>query len=233
MQAKDVMTSPVITVSPDTGVTDIAELLLARRVSGVPVVDGDGRVIGIVSEGDLLRRVETGTERPHPRWLEMLVGRTEQAADFLKSHGRRAQDVMTRTVIGAEPETDVGDIASLMERHRVKRVPILVDGRPVGIVSRANLLHGLVASKRTAWSAEVRSDGVGGDGGIRSALLAELAGQGWIDAGQINIVVTDGTVHLWGMVDSEEQRRALCASAAAIPGVRRVEEHLHRNRFVG
>lgn len=228
MRARDVMTSPVITVTPDASVPEIAELLLTRKVSGVPVVNGSGRVIGIVSEGDLLRRVETGTERARDRWLEMLLDRTAKAADFLKSHGRRAQDVMTRQVISAAPDTDLGDIADLMERNRIKRVPILEDGRPVGIVSRANLLHGLVAYKRTSWGAAVQ-----GDAAIRNALLDELSGQDWIQLDQLNIVVTDGTVHLWGMVDSEEQRRALCALATGTPGVQRVEEHLHRNRFVG
>ncbi|HYG88170.1 MAG TPA: CBS domain-containing protein [Azospirillum sp.] len=228
MQAKDVMTSPVITVTEDVSIPDIAELLLARRISGVPVVGGDGRVVGIISEGDLLRRVETGTERHRARWLEMLVDRNERAADFLKSHGKRAQDVMTRQIVSAEPDTDLADIADLMERNRIKRVPVLVDGRPVGIVSRANLLHGLVAFKRTS-----RGGAVEGDAGIRTALMDALAGQSWIDLDRLNIVVTDGTVHLWGMVDSEEQRRALHASATGIPGVKRVEEHLHRNRFVG
>ncbi|MBB3265961.1 CBS domain-containing protein [Azospirillum sp. OGB3] len=228
MQAKDVMTSPVITVSLDTPVPDIAELLLTHRISGLPVVDQDGRAVGIISEGDLLRRVETGTDRPRARWLEMLVGRNVQAADFLKTHGRRARDVMSRPVQAVAPDTEIAEIADLMEDKRIKRAPVLVDGRPVGIISRANLLHGLLRNRRGG-----TGFGASGDEAIRAALLEALDGQSWVDLDRINIVVNDGVVQLWGMVDSEEQRRALHTAASGISGVKRVEEHLNRNRFVG
>ncbi|HYG87829.1 MAG TPA: CBS domain-containing protein [Azospirillum sp.] len=221
------MTSPVITVAMDAAVTEIAELLLSRRISGVPVVDGEGKVVGIVSEGDLLRRVESGTNRPRARWLEVLVDRSEQAVEFLKTHGRRAQDVMSRPVVSVAPDTDLADIAELMEQRRIKRVPVLVDGRPVGMVSRANLLHGLVAYRHAPAGFDAQ-----GDAAIRGALLEMLTSERWIDLDQLNIVVTDGVVHLWGMVDSEEQRRALCTIASEIHGVKRVEDHLHRNLFV-
>ena len=228
MQAKDVMTSPVITVALDTPVPDIAELLLTHRISGLPVVDQDGRAIGIISEGDLLRRVETGTDRPRTRWLEMLVGRNVQAADFLKTHGRCARDVMSRPVHSVSPNTEIAEIADLMEDKRIKRAPVLVDGRPVGIISRANLLHGLLGNRRTTASYGMPSDTT-----IRDALMEELGNQPWVDLDRLNIVVNDGVVQLWGMVDSEEQRRALCTAATGVRGVKRVEEHLNRNRFVG
>ncbi len=228
MQAKDVMTSPVFTVALDTPVTDIAELLLTHRISGLPVVDQDGRAVGIISEGDLLRRVETGTDRPRTRWLEMLVGRNVQAADFLKTHGRCARDVMSRPVHAVSPDTEIAAIADLMEDKRIKRTPVLVDGRPVGIISRANLLHGLLGNRRAATNYVTP-----GDTAIRAALLEELGNQPWVDLNQLNIVVNNGVVQLWGMVDSEEQRRALCAAASGVRGVTRVEEHLNRNRFVG
>ena len=228
MQAKDVMTSPVITVALDTPVPDIAELLLTHRISGLPVVDQDGRAVGIISEGDLLRRVETGTDRPRARWLEMLVGRNVQAADFLKTHGRCARDVMSRPVHSVSPNTEIAEIADLMEDKRIKRAPVLVDGRPVGIISRANLLHGLLGNRRTTASYGTPSDTT-----IRDALMEELGNQPWVDLDRLNIVVNDAVVQLWGMVDSEEQRRALCTAATGVRGVKRVEEHLNRNRFVG
>lgn len=227
MQAKHVMTSPVITVPMDTGVAEIAELLLTRRISGVPVTDAAGRVVGIVSEGDLLHRRESGTERRRPRWLSLLVSGGGQANEFVKTHGTRAADVMSRPVLSVSPDTDLADIAELMERERIKRVPVLEDGRAVGIVSRANLLHGLVAVRRDATSAVG-----GGEDAIRDALMKRLEGEPWIDLNQVNVVVKDGVVHLWGVVDSEEQRRALHVAAEGVPGVIRIEEHLHRNRFV-
>lgn len=225
MQAKHVMTSPVITVTVDATVAEIAELLLTRRISGVPVTDAAGRVVGIVSEGDLLHRRESGTERRRPRWLSLLVSGGSQANEFVKTHGTRAADVMTRPVVSGD--TDLADIAVLMERERIKRVPVLEDGRAVGIVSRANLLHGLVAVRRNAPAAAS-----GGEDAIRDALMKRLEGESWIDLNQVNVVVKDGVVHLWGVVDSDEQRRALHVAAESVPGVTRIEEHLHRNRFV-
>ena len=232
MQAKHVMTSPVITVTLDTIVPEIAELLLSRRISGVPVTDAEGKVIGIVTEGDLLHRAETGTERRRSRWLELLTGPTGQASEFVKSHGRRARDVMTRRVISVTPDTELSDIAQIMESERVKRVPVLVDGRAVGIVSRANLLHGLVAYRHAPQGAAAGA-GTEGDMAIRAALLERLSGERWIDLNQVNIVVADAVVQLWGVVENDDQRRALRIAAESVPGVKRIEEHLHRNRFVG
>ncbi|WP_029011379.1 CBS domain-containing protein [Azospirillum halopraeferens] len=225
MQAKHVMTSPVITVTPDTPVPDIAALLLQRRISGVPVTEADGRLVGIVTEGDLLHRAETGTERRRSRWLEIFTGGRGQATDYVKSHGTRAADVMTRHVITVGPDTELTDIASLMERERVKRVPVSDDGRVVGIVSRANLLHGLVAYR----TPQPRTTG---DAAIRETLLGRLGDEAWIDVNHVNIVVNDGVVHLWGVVDNDDQRHALRVAAESVPGVRGIEEHLHRNRFV-
>jgi CBS domain-containing protein len=217
MQAKDIMTSPVITVGPDTSVTEIATLLLERRISGVPVVDRDGTVLGIVSEGDLLRRVEMKTERRRSRWLEMLTDQGDRAADFVKSHGTLARDIMSREMITVEPSTDLAEIAELMERHRIKRVPVVADGALVGIISRANLLHGLVAYKRSPAGTAAVSDPE-----IRAGLNDLLRRESWADLNRINVVVSDGVVHLWGVVDSEEQRHALTVAARSVPGVKSV-----------
>lgn len=226
MQAKDVMTSPVITVTPDTTVSEVASLLLKHRISGVPVVDEAGKVVGIVTEGDLLHREESHTERHRPRWLEMFVDRGGLAAEFVKSHARHVRDVMTRDVVGVAPDTDLAEVAELMERRRIKRVPVLQDGRPIGIISRANLLYGLVAYKQAP-----SGTGAVSDPEIRQRLIAELRESGWADLGQLNIVVSDGIVHLWGVVDSDEQRRALVVAAEGIPGVKGVQDHLGPSWF--
>jgi CBS-domain-containing membrane protein len=125
MKARDVMTAPVVTVPPETSVSEIARLLIERRISAVPVVDRSGKILGIVSEGDLLRRAETRTERRRPRWLEMLLDSSIRAADFAKAHGATAGDVMTREVIAVSPETDLAEIADVLERSRIKRVPVV------------------------------------------------------------------------------------------------------------
>jgi CBS domain-containing protein len=226
MRAQDVMTSPPITVAPDTPVLEIAALLVERRISAVPVVDASGRAVGIVSEGDLLRRCEIGTERQRSQWLELLLDRSVQAADFSKAYGLFARDVMTREVISVSPDTDLGEIARILEQRRIKRVPVVDNGVPVGIVSRANLLRGLVASAR-----DTAASGGGSDLDLRTALENRLRGEPWIDLSRLNIVVSDGVVHLWGIVRSEEQRRALRIAAESIAGVRGVEDHLSPDWF--
>ena len=226
MKAQDVMTSPPITVRPDTPVVDIAALLIERRISAVPVVDESGRAVGIVSEGDLLRRGELGTDRQRSQWLELLVDRSSQAADFSKAHGLFARDVMTRDVVAVSPDTDLADIARILEQRRIKRVPVVRDGVPIGIVSRANLLRGLVASARQ--SPPVTH---GSDLELRTALEKRLADETWVDLSRLNIVVSDGVVHLWGLIRNEEQRRALKIAAESISGVRGVVDHLTIDRF--
>ena len=157
MKAQDVMTAPVVTVAPEAPVPEIAALLIERQISAVPVVDG-GAVVGIVSEGDLLRRGETRTERRRPGWLEMLLNRDIQAAGFVKEHGTCARDVMTADVIAVAPDTDLAEIARILERRRIKRVPVIDKGRLVGIVSRANLLRGLVAYRHSPAGLDAKSD---------------------------------------------------------------------------
>jgi CBS-domain-containing membrane protein len=225
MKARDVMTAPVVTVTPEASVPEIAALLIERRISAVPVVDGDA-VVGIVSEGDLLRRGETRTERQRPGWLEMLLNRDLQAAEFVKEHGACARDVMSPDVVSVTPDTDLAEIARVLERRRIKRVPVIENGALVGIVSRANLLRALVAYRHSRTGLEGRSDPE-----IARALDERLRQQGWVDVSRINVVVTDAVVHLWGTVDSAEQRRALAVAAAEIPGVERVEDHLTPDWF--
>lgn len=140
MQAKDVMTAPVVTAETDTSVAAVAERLLERRISAMPVVDADGRVVGVVSEGDLMHRGESGGERHRSWWLALIASAEERSRDYVKNHGLRASDVMTRDPVTVGEDATLEEIAALLETHRIKRVPVLRDGRLVGIVSRANLL---------------------------------------------------------------------------------------------
>jgi len=219
MKAADVMTRHVLSVTGDVSVRAIATMLLEHGVSAVPVVDADGKIIGMVSEGDLMRRAETRTERRRPWWLRIFADPEIAAGEYAKAHGRTARDVMTREVIQVGEETPVDEIADLLERHRIKRVPVTREGRVVGIVSRANLLHGL-ASAPTA-PRESAPD----DLAIRLQLAGELEARGF-GAGVVpNVVVHDGVVHLWGSVASEAERKAVRIAAEEIPGVIRVVDH--------
>ncbi len=221
MQAKDVMTANVVTVQPGTGVPEIARLLLKHRISAVPVVDADQRILGIVSEGDLMRRTETDTERRHSWWLEAMLSTEDRAREYIKVHGRKAGDVMTRDLISVTEETPLYEIAGLLEKHHVKRVPVTRDGRLIGIVSRANLLHGFAAK-------EARTTGPGSsdDQTIRENLLHTLAKEAGLDMALINVIVNDGVVQLWGLVGSGTEKKAAQVSAESTPGVKRVENNL-------
>lgn len=220
MLAKDVMTRRVVTVGPGTPVPEVARLLLDRRISAVPVVDAGGRLLGIVSEGDLIRRPEVGGARRQSWWLSLLGGGGSDPAEYVRSHGGQAADVMTRDVVTVSEDTPVGDIARILEERRIKRVPVVRRGKVVGIVSRADLLRGLASVR-----ARPRT-GRPTDRAIRERLIKRLEREPWAPLGQINVIVTDGVVHLWGLVDSAEQRRALQVAARDTAGVRRVEDHL-------
>ena len=220
MRAMDVMTSEVITARENASVTAVAKLLSERGISAVPVVDKDNRVIGMVSEGDLLHRTETGTERSRAWWLEMLASTNQLAGDYIKSHSGVVKDVMTRNVISVIDTTPVADIAVLLETNRIKRVPVLRDGKLVGIVSRANLVRALAMTINQPSTTEAD------DRTIRDKLLAELKAQKWAEVSPANVTVKDGVVHLWSSYYSEQEKRALVVAAENIPGVRRVEDHM-------
>lgn len=222
MVATDIMTTSVVTVAPDTSVFDIARLLLTHRISAVPVVDADARLVGIVSEGDLMRRPETATQEPRSWWLSLLGGPEDAAREYVKTHGRRAADVMTRPVITVAEDTAVVAIARVLEERRIKRVPVVRDGRVVGIVSRADLLRGLAS--RTPTEAVRSVD----DQTIRERVLEALRVSEVVPLAGVNVVAVDGVVHLWGCVDTDDQRRACQLAAETVPGVRAVDNHLTR-----
>ena len=218
MRARDVMVRAVVTTSPDTAVEALARLMINLRISGVPVMDRHGQLVGIVTEGDLLRRVETGTERHRPRWSEAFSPNSRLAAEYIKSHAKRVADIMTREVFSVEELATLGEIADLLETKHIKRVPVVHDGKIIGIVSRADLLK-VLASGGVKTADEER------DRTIRRQLLAELREQKWAAAGEGHVVVSDGVVHFWGLVGSEEERRALRIVAENTPGVRGIEDH--------
>ncbi len=219
MKAADVMVTKVITVRLDTPVATIAEVLLANRISAVPVVNNKDVLVGIVSEGDLIHRVEAGTERHRSWWLELLAGKEMLAHEFVKSHARKAADVMTRPVVSVQPDTPLADVASLLEKHRIKRVPVVTNGKIAGIVSRANLIQALV---RDAKSADASID----DLTLHGNILEQLRSKPWVDPSTINVIVNNGYVELWGIVDSETEKNAIRVAVEVTPGVRQVANKL-------
>lgn len=219
MKARDVMASPVITMKPTSTVNEAAQIFVERHISGAPVVDDTGAMVGIVSEGDLLHRSEAGTQRRRSWWLHLLTRKETLAADYIKEHARSVGDVMTRRVISASPDTPLREIARLLEKNRIKRVPIVENGRVVGIVSRANLIQALAVAPESQPPAT-------SDSAISDQLIARLQNQPWGKTGLVNITVANGVVGLWGLVDSDVERRAVRVAAEAIPGVTGIEDHL-------
>lgn len=218
MNAGDVMTTAVVTVGPQAPVTEIVTLLLRHGISAVPVVDEAGAVLGLVSEGDLLRRAELGTQKQRSAWRAFFTGTAKLAEDYVRSHAKVAADVMTRDVVCVGPGTSLDAIADLMEAHSIKRVPVVQERRLVGIVSRANLLRAFAALPEGPCAAASDTE-------IRAALTRELAQQPWSRRADNSVVVTGGVVHLWGMVTSREESRALELAAQSVPGVRDVQNH--------
>lgn len=222
MKARDIMTPNVITVGPTTPVADIAKLLLERHISAVPVVDEKGRVLGIVSEGDLMRRPETGTERHASWWLSMWLDHETLAQRYTKSHGLDAQAVMTHPAVTVSEDTSLADVAEILERKRIKRVPVVRGDQLVGIISRANIIQRLAVSKDKV-GAEIDHN----DSRIRRELLDILQREPWVSTTTINIVVDSGIVYFYGVIASEAERKALAVAARNVKGVRAVEDHLH------
>jgi len=220
MKAKDVMTSTVISVQPNATILQAARQMLQHHISGLPVIDHDGELVGILSEGDFLRRRETGTERRRSRWLEFLMGPGRLAVEYSQSHGSKVTEVMTTNVHTVTEDTNLEDIVELMERRRIKRVPVMLGKKVVGIVTRSNLMHAMVSLAR----AEPKS--AKDDTSIREMLLAEMQKESWAPAAMVNIVVRDGVVELWGVVIDDRQREALKVAAENIPGVRAVKDHM-------
>ncbi|MDR6476232.1 CBS domain-containing protein [Burkholderia sp. OAS925] len=219
MRASDVMTHTVVSATPDMTIRQVAKMFVDNGISGAPVLDTDGSIVGIISEGDLLRRSEIGTdETRRASWLDFWSARHE-ARDYVKTHAAKVSDVMTTDVVTVQPDTPLGEVASILEARHIKRVPVTERGQVVGIVSRANLVQALASVPD-----EPVSDATLSDAEIRAVLMGELAGRRWGFAGR-NIVVTDGVVHLWGVFQPADAVDAVRVAAQNIPGVKRVEDH--------
>lgn len=221
MKVREIMTRDVVTVGLGTPVTDIASLLIRRRISAVPVVTSENYVVGVVTESDLFRRAEVGTE-PRRSWLlELFADRDALAHEFARVHGQSAGDVMARPVIAVKDDADIAEVARLLDAHKIKRVPILRDRKLVGIVSRADIVRALVR-REPAQQQHTKPD----DGAIQKVLRGEMRKQPWLNTAYICVVVENGIVEFSGLIDSEDQRRALRVLAQAVPGVRKVSDHL-------
>jgi CBS domain-containing protein len=219
MLVRDVMVAPVITVEPSETVQQVAKLFLEKQISAVPVVDSKGKLVGIISEGDLLHRVEAGTERHRSWWLRALIESDTLAAEYVKSHGRKVSDVMTRDVITASPQAPLHEVATLMEKNAIRRLPILENGQLVGIVSRANLLQAVASARQLL-------DIAPSDKAIRDRILASLRKEEWAHTGLLNVTVSNGIVDLWGLAESQAERKAIRVAAESTPGVGAVHDNL-------
>lgn len=217
--AKDVMTSPVVSVRPDSTVGEVADLLISQGISAVPVIDGE-TLLGIISEGDLVHRVEIGTmPRPRAWWLRIFTENATLASEYVKTHSVHVADVMTANVSTVMETTPISEIADLLERKRIKRVPVLRGGRVVGIVSRANLVRALATARQVTLSPTSRDDS-----GIRQDVLDALRRETWTSVGASDVTVTDGIVTFWGTYQSEEERKASHVLAENIVGVRGIDD---------
>jgi len=220
MKARDVMTQPVISVAANASILEAIRLMLQKRISGLPVVDASQNLVGILTEGDFLRRIETGTQRRRPRWINFLMGPGRLADEYVQASGRRVEEVMTGDVRTAAEDTPLEEVVDLMERYGIKRVPVVRGDELVGIVTRANLMRALIGAAKGAIPLSTS------DAAIRERLLGELKKQPWAPVDAIDITVRDGVVTLSGVIMDDRQRPALCVAAENIPGVKKVEDRL-------
>jgi CBS domain-containing protein len=219
MRAHQIMTRPVVTVTPETSIVDAANLMLQRHVSGLPVVDGDGKLVGVVSEGDFIRRSEIGTGRRRGRWLRFILGPGKSALDFVHEHGHKVGEVMTKSPLTITEDAALQEIVALMEKNNIKRLPVVRGDKVVGIVSRANLLQAVASLARQV------PDPTADDDHIRNRVVDALEQNDWCPFG-LSVIVRDGIVHLSGVITEERARQAAVVAAENVEGVKTVHDHL-------
>lgn len=219
MRAHQIMTRPVYSVLPEATIAEAANIMLQRHISGLPVVDAAGKLVGIVSEGDLIRRSEIGTQRKRGRWLKFLLGAGKAATEFVHEHGRKISEVMTSAPLTITEDTTLEEIVTSMETNGVKRLPVMREGKLVGIVSRANLLQAVASLSREI------PDPTADDDHIRKRIIDTLQKNDWCPFG-LSVVVRDGVVHLGGVITEERSRQASIVGAENVAGVKKVHDHL-------
>ena len=219
MRAHQIMSRPVFSVLPEATILETANLMLQRHISGLPVVDASGKLVGIVSEGDFIRRSEIGTQRRRGRLLKFILGPGQSATDFVHEHGRRISEIMTRDPVTISEDTSLESIVALMEKNKLKRLPVMRGDKLVGIVSRANLLQAVASLAREI------PDPTADDDHIRDRILDALGKSDWCPSG-LSVVVRDGIVHLSGIITDERTRQAAIVAAENISGVKKVHDHL-------
>ena len=220
MQAEAIMSKPVVGIDPSASIAEAAGLMLSKKISGLPVIRSDGMLVGIVSEGDFLRRGELGTQRKRSRWLEFLVSPGKAADEYVRANGRRIEEVMSDNVVTASPVASLAEIVDLMMHRHVKRIPVVDDGKVVGIITRSDLLRALLS---------VLPDGapmVIDDEQIRHNIATELAKQKWAGNDLINVMVDKGVVKLSGAIFDERERQAAIVAAENVAGVKAVKDDL-------
>ncbi|HEY5963515.1 MAG TPA: CBS domain-containing protein [Xanthobacteraceae bacterium] len=220
MKAQDVMTQHVISVGPDDSIARAVHAMLQNDISGLPVIDPYGALVGMITEGDFLRRAETGTQRRRPRWLEFFMASGRLAEEYVHTHGRKVSEIMTTDPATVTEDTPLDDVVAVMEKRRIKRVPVLRGHKVVGMISRANLLHALARIVGDAKPATAD------DKTIRERLTDELGKERWAPLGAIEIIVQNGVVELWGTITEERERQALIVAAENIKGVKAVKDHV-------
>lgn len=217
MKAADIMTMEVVTVEPEMDVCQVARVLLTHRISAAPVVDDHGHVIGMVSEADLVRRAKCG--RDEHWWLALFA---DKAAQFVRDHGTRARDVMTREVVSIGKSATLAEIAHILENRAIKRVPVLEDGRLVGIVSRSDVLRGLASLGNANHEQEAANDRV-----IQQEIVDAISKHTSVSLRDVSVIVEDGIVYLWGTGGTEEECEAIRVAAEAVVGLDKVQDNLN------
>ena len=223
MKVADAMSHGVITIAPDRSMTEAASMMLKFEIGGLPVVDSRGKLVGIVTEGDFLRRAEFD-DGDRERWLKYVTDIGPLAEEYTRAHGRKVSEVMTRNVVTVTEDTSIAEVARLMMHHRINRVPVLSNGALIGMVSRSNLLHAFIVLSKPAHSAPVN------DAAIREQIGAELAKQAWITPTTVSVRVSNGIVDLEGAVLNPRQRMAVRVAAENVPGVKEVRDRLTLNQ---
>jgi CBS domain-containing protein len=219
MRAHQIMTRQVVTIPTDAAIADAAGIMLEKHISGLPVVDATGKLVGIISQGDFIRRAEIGTQRKRGRWLKFLIGPGRAASDFVRERGRRVGEIMTPEPCTVTEDATLEDIVELMERNNVKRLPVVRADKLVGIVTRSNLLQAVAGLARDV------PDPTADDDHIRNRIFASMEKADWAPFG-LGVIVVDGVVHLSGVITSEQSREATIVAAENVSGVKKVHDHL-------